>query len=501
VLSGAGRWPGDAVDASIIRTPPGLSPQAGTVATDPGQLLRPAPAGLADSSCASSPSDKSCAGPLCHLDGVRLLFAATAEAGHVNPALPLVRALVDAGHAVRFTTGAAFEAAVGAAGARFVPLPPGTYWDPVAADERFPHRRELTGLRRIRFGLVHGFCELGAAQARHLLTLHAAEPADALVVDTGFVGARFTTELGGPPVGYYSTSVLPYASRQVPPLGLALPRRAGLVGHARDRVLWAALWAAVTRTTAAALDGQRRELGLPPVHRTVLDWPADAGLVLQLSPPGFEYPRTDLPPVVHFVGAPAPLPVPEWAPPPWWEELTGRRVVVVTQGSMMTDPAELLRPALAGLAGPDVLVVAVTGGPDPAVLGPLPANARAGGYVPYGPLFGRAAAVVTNGGFGGVQLGISHGVPLVVAGATGDRPEVANRVAWSGVGINLRTGRPTPSAVRAATLRVLTDPSYASRAGSLAAQAPAALAAERAAALLSTLAATGGPVTRPLSPR
>ncbi|HZB51451.1 MAG TPA: glycosyltransferase [Mycobacteriales bacterium] len=427
---------------------------------------------------------------------MRFLFAAIPEAGHVNPALPIVRALADAGHAVTFTTGPDLAAAVTAAGAGFVPLPEGAYWDPVAADRRYPHRRELTGVRRLRFGLVHGFCELAAAQARHLLALHAAEPVDALVVDSAVLGARFTTELGGPPVGVYSASVLPYRSRQVPPLGLALLPRPGLVGRARDRVLWAALWATVTRATAVALDGQRRQLGLRPVHRTVLDRPVDAGLVLELSPPGFDYPRPDLPPVVHFVGAPAPLPVPGWAPPPWWEELAGRRVVVVTQGSAMADPAELLRPALAGLSGLDVLVVAVTGGPDPAVLGPLPANARAGGYIPYGPLFARAAAVVTNGGFGGVQRAISSGVPLVVAGATGDRPEVANRVAWSGVGVNLRTGRPSPDAVRAAVQRVLADPSYAARARLLAESAAPALAAERAAALLAELAATGRPVLR-----
>jgi UDP:flavonoid glycosyltransferase YjiC (YdhE family) len=433
---------------------------------------------------------------------VRFLFAATAEAGHVNPALPIVRALVDSGHAVTFTTGAEFAAAVAGAGASFVPLPEGTYWDPVAADLRHPHRRELTGVRRLRFGLVHGFCELAAAQARHLLALHAAEPADALVVDSGFVGARFTTELGGPPVGYYGTSLLPYASRQVPPLGLALPPRAGLVGQARDRVLWAALRAAVTGATAAALDGQRRELGLPPVHRTVLDWPPDAGLVVQLSPAGFDYPRQDLPPVVHFVGAPAPLPVPDWAPPPWWDELTGRRVVVVTQGTVKTDPDQLLRPALAGLADLDVLVVALTGGDvDPAVLGPLPANARAAGYVPYGPLLPRAAALVTNGGFGGVQLAIGHGVPLVVAGATEEKPEVAARVAWSGTGIDLRTGSPAPVVVRAAVQRVLTEPSYAARARALARTAPTALAAERAAALLAVLAATGRPVIRTVSRR
>ncbi|MFL6127715.1 MAG: glycosyltransferase [Mycobacteriales bacterium] len=432
---------------------------------------------------------------------MRFLFAATAEAGHVNPALPLVRALADAGHAVRFTTGADFEAAVSAAGGRFAPLPPGAYWDPVAADRRFPGRRELTGVRRLRFGLVHGFCELGAAQARHLLALHAAEPADALVVDAGFVGARFTTELGGPPVGYYGTSLLPYASRQVPPLGLALPPRSDLVGHARDRLLWTVLRAAVTGATAAALDGQRRELGLQPVHRTVLDWPVDAGLFLQLSPAGFDYPRTDLPAVVHFVGMPSPLPVPDWSPPPWWDELPGRRVVVVTQGTVKTDPDQLIRPALAGLADLDALVVAVTGGADPARLGPLPANARAGGYVPYAPLFQRASAVVTNGGFGGVQLAISAGLPLVVAGATEEKPEVANRVAWSGVGVNLRTGSPSPQAVRLAVQQVLADPSYAARSRALAGSAPAAEAAERAAALLAVLAATGRPVIRTLTRR
>ena len=306
---------------------------------------------------------------------MRFLFAATAETGHVNPALPVVRALVDGGHAVTFTTGADFAAAVAGAGAGFVPLPPGTYWDAAAADERFPHRRELTGVRRLRFGLVRGFCELAAAQARHVLALHAAQPADALVVDTGYMGTRFTTELGGPPVGYYGTSLLPYASRRVPPLGLALPPRGGVAGHARDWMLWAALRAAVTGATAAALDGQRRELGLRPVHRTVLDWPVDAGVFVQLSPAGFDYPRPDLPATVHFVGMPAPPSAPDWTPPPWWDELTGRRpVVVVTQGTVKTDPNQLLLPALAGLADLDVLVVAVTGGADPAVLGPLPAN-------------------------------------------------------------------------------------------------------------------------------
>jgi hypothetical protein len=51
--------------------------------------------------------------------------------------------------------------------------------------------------------------------------------------------------------------------------------------------------------------------------------------------------------------------------------------------------------------------------------------------------------MVTNGGYGGVQMALSYGVPLVVAGASEDKPEVGARVAWSGAGLNLKTGKPS----------------------------------------------------------
>ena len=67
---------------------------------------------------------------------------------------------------------------------------------------------------------------------------------------------------------------------------------------------------------------------------------------------------------------------------------------------------------------------------------------------------------MTNGGYGAVQRALAAGVPLVVAGDTEDKPEVAARVAWSGAGINLRTGTPTPRALRRAVRDVLTRPRY-----------------------------------------
>ena len=75
--------------------------------------------------------------------------------------------------------------------------------------------------------------------------------------------------------------------------------------------------------------------------------------------------------------------------------------------------------------------------------------------------------MVTNGGYGGVQYALSHGLPLVVAGDGEDKPDIAARVAWSGAGINLRTGRPSPAKVRAAVLRALNEPSFRERARAL----------------------------------
>ena len=80
----------------------------------------------------------------------------------------------------------------------------------------------------------------------------------------------------------------------------------------------------------------------------------------------------------------------------------------------------------------------------------LPANARIAPFIPFGALLPHVDVTITNGGFGGVQFALAHGVPLVVAGATEEKPEIAARVAWSGAGINLRTKTPSPEQIRAA---------------------------------------------------
>ena len=145
----------------------------------------------------------------------------------------------------------------------------------------------------------------------------------------------------------------------------------------------------------------------------------------------------------------------------------------VTQGTISNDPAQLLRPTLDALADEPVLVVACTGRLDGGLesLGPLPANARAASYIPYAALLPKTSLVVSNGGFQGVQAVLSHGIPMVTAGESEDKPEVCARLLRTGASIDLATANPEPASIRAAVRQVLDDPSFSLAAAALAQEA------------------------------
>ena len=75
--------------------------------------------------------------------------------------------------------------------------------------------------------------------------------------------------------------------------------------------------------------------------------------------------------------------------------------------------------------------------------------------------------LITNGGYGTVNMAISHGIPIISAGLTEDKEEVSAHVQWSGAGIDLRTNQATPEAIRHAVDEIFTQPGYRERAQQL----------------------------------
>jgi UDP:flavonoid glycosyltransferase YjiC (YdhE family) len=244
----------------------------------------------------------------------------------------------------------------------------------------------------------------------------------------------------------------------------------------------------------------RSQVGLPRLGLDFIDTLMSPYLYMQSTVPSFEYRRRETPSQVHFIGPLLPAACGD-ALPAWWSQLAdGRPVVLVTQGTLATDHRQLLVPTVQALADEDVLVIATTGSsPEEALsaLGGLtPGNARLERFLPYDQLLAHVDVLVTNGGYGTVQQALAHGVPIVVAGATEEKPEVAARIAWAGVGVRLRAHSPTQVRIRAAVRSVIRESRYKNRARAISQEMARYRAPCAGAELLERLARTGRPVTR-----
>jgi UDP:flavonoid glycosyltransferase YjiC (YdhE family) len=425
----------------------------------------------------------------------RFLIATLPIPGHVAPMASIARALVDAGHSVRWYTGRDYQRHVETSGARFLPILSALDYGDSDYNRHFPGRERYHGLAQIKFDFKHVFADAAPGYVKDIESILDAEPADVLLGDPATIAVRIVGERRSLPWSFLNITVLGIPGRDVAPFGLGLLPDATPLGRVRNAALYWLARNVVFRDVNQHFAQIAKEGGWPafPFEPTVSPY-----LYLQPSVPAFEYPRSDLPSSVHFIGPVLPSTPVEFTPPPWWGEILERRrpVVLLTQGTIATDPGDLLVPAMQGLAGEDVLVVATTTGTTVEALGVLPENVRTAPFIPFGKIMPHASALVTNGGYGGVSIALSHGVPVVTAGSSEDKPEVGNRVTVAGVGVRLKSSAPAPEAVQAAVRSVLGTPSYRVKARVMRVEIARYDAPREAVRLLEQLATTRQPVLR-----
>jgi UDP:flavonoid glycosyltransferase YjiC (YdhE family) len=359
-----------------------------------------------------------------------------------------------------------------------------------------PELRRLRGVALIKAVFRDVFLADAEPQVRELEQLLRSFGPDVLVSAGPQFGPALVAERTGIPLAVIGDGPFAMMSDAAPPFGPGLRPWTGAVGRTRNRLLNAL----VRRTFAdvqARWEAVRAEHGLAAAGRWVFDALADADLVLQGCVASFEYDRP-LPGSVRFVGAHRPVEPAGWQPPEWWGDLdSGRPVVHVTQGTVRTDPHELVIPTMRALAGEKVLVVVTLAAIDEGRLGELPDNVRTAAFIPYERLLAKASAFVTNGGYIGTNLALHHGVPVVQVGATEEKAETGARIAHFGFG---RAFRRTPSRgrLRRAVRHVLDDGAVRDRVAWLAKDYRRHDASSESAALLVELAAARtGALTAP----
>ncbi|KAL8404835.1 hypothetical protein RB594_009639 [Gaeumannomyces avenae] len=415
---------------------------------------------------------------------LRFLIHTFSATGHVLPAQAVAQELVRRGHSVVWATAPAQRA-------RFVPTRRCAAVDarmerPVAEEAATP---DGAAARQLFAGRV----EAQVADLRDALQALSAEDGwrpDYVLNDAMPHGVAALAELGELPPTYATLGVVPLYIPDV--MGDGRP-----VAHPARSAFGALL--STPRLALPVVNLQRAALGLPPLgerdafaYSPALHLQASCPSLEHCAPPPAEQPPALFPgaarqPRVHFVGPLVPRPLPPASSssnslsgdlPAWWGEMCAHGYVVgVTQGTYAVDPTALIVPAVRALRGGRVLVVVVHGSADEVLRaveesdgdgGGRLDNVRAAPWIPYDLLLPRCRALVTNGGYGSVTQALAHGVPLVCAGASEDKPDTAARVVAVGAGVDLGTDRPSVEQVRDAVREVIERSSYRERAAAIA---------------------------------
>ena len=412
----------------------------------------------------------------------RILIPCTPLLGHLQPALVAGQALRGRGHDVDVLTAADFEPLVRDHDLGFRPLPAeaigrpadrlNTGWSggPLGAGQARGHRAVRRSADR------PGRRPVGRPRRRRLrrrLGRHGLPRGAAAAARSPGIELR---------VRRSSVSEPPRSRRSAidaAPFGSGLRNADTRFARRRNRQVNWLLHRGPLRPIHDALDCALTEFGVPAGTVDYFNLLGHFELVVQLSLPELEYPRRELPAKVHCTG---PLPVPasaRWMPPAWWNRLDqAEGVIHVTQGTVdNADPQRLIVPAVHALRGSGRQIVVTTGRTTSIATRHALDQLRServhvAEFVPYDVLLPRTDLMITNGGWGGVQQAARHGVPVIVAGRTEEKAEVGARVAWSGLGLDLRTGTPSPARIRTAVDAVLATGRYRRRAAAIAARRP-----------------------------
>lgn len=393
----------------------------------------------------------------------KIVLTAVGSLGDLHPYLAIGQELARRGHQVLVATVPGFRERVEAAGLDFHPMRGAM----MEAPNPELIRRVFNGPQGVEYLLREVI--LPALPTAYADTLLAAEGADLLVAHPLTWATRLVAEKRDIP--WVSTTLAPTSllSATDPPLlpGLELLYRL----HPPQRVwrLFFGLADRISRRWLRPYDELRQSLGLPDSGNPMFGGGHSPLRELALFSPVFGPPQPDWPPQTLATGfsffdqpAEATPNLDRWlaaGPPP----------VIFTLGSSAVNaPGDFFRQSAAAARriGRRALLLGVK--PGEVTMRPgLDVFCLA--YGAYAAIFPRGAVVVHQGGIGTTAEALRAGVPMLVVPFGVDQPDNAARVVRLGVGRTLSRRRYRERRVAQALRLLLEQPSFAEKAGALAA--------------------------------
>lgn len=397
--------------------------------------------------------------------GKKILFASFPADGHFNPLTGLAKQLQAAGHDVRWYTSPTYEQKLAKLQIPFFPFKEAVDVSNNDFDKAFPDRlKHKTQISRLKFDIINAFIKRGPEYYADLLRIYKEFAFDLVVADVAFTGIPFVKELMKIPVISIGVFPLPETSKDLPPAGLGITPSRSFLGKLKQSLL--------RSVSDRILFGKPNKImfeifeayGIPHNGESLFDMAIKkSDLLLQSGTPGFEYYRSDLSKNIRYIGALLPY-ASGAAAKTWFDARLNQfeKVVLVTQGTVEKDIEKILVPTLRAFKNTEILVVATTGGTGTEELRKRfpDRNFIIEDFIPFGDVMPYADTYITNGGYGGVMLGIENRLPMIVAGVHEGKNEICARVGYFKLGINLRTEKPRPENIRAAAEAIFSNGTY-----------------------------------------
>jgi UDP:flavonoid glycosyltransferase YjiC (YdhE family) len=395
---------------------------------------------------------------------LKILLACIPADGHFNPLTGIASYLKEHGHDVRWYTQDYYSDKLARMGVYHYPFKRAVQYNQANMDHVFAARLQYKNqIKRLNFDLEHAFIRRAPEFFADVTEINTSFPFDIMIADVMFTAIPLVSQVLKKPVISIGVMPLIETSKDLGPAGLGMtPSTTRLGRWKQDYFRWLTdnvLFAKAHKLFSDILS----VYGLHVKGNTMDYLIRSSTFMLQSGTPGFEYKRSDLGKNIRFIGPLLPL-AKGRLPQTELREKSRRynRTILVTQGTIEKDPEKLIVPVIEAYKGTRTLVIVTTGGSKTRELRDrFPyTNLVIEDYIPFEHVLPFTNVFITNGGYGGVMLGIKHGVPMVVGGVHEGKLEITARVGYFKLGIDLKTETPDAIEVKAAVEMITRHPKY-----------------------------------------
>jgi UDP:flavonoid glycosyltransferase YjiC (YdhE family) len=405
------------------------------------------------------------------MERIKVLMASAPFDGHFNPLTTLALALKEVGYDVRWYTQEKYAPKLAKLQIPHFPFRNALQFHDGNMDELFPQRAAIKNkISKINFDIQEIFVKRGPEYYEDLKEIYKVFPFDIMIADLGFTGIPFVRRLMEIPVIGVSVFPLPESAKDLAPYGLGMTPARNLFGKIKISALQFLASQVLFKKSNKLNEAICAAYGIKGTGNLFDDCIYHSTIVLQSGTPGFEYRRRDMSGHIRFVGPLLPATSVMSSEISVNRDSSYERTVLVTQGTVEKDVEKLIVPTLQAFRGSNTRVIVTTGGSGTEELRRRfpESNFRIEDFIPFSEVMTYCDVYVSNGGYGGVLLGIQNELPMVVAGIHEGKNEICARVGYFKLGIDLNTETPTPEQIRNAVNKVMADQEYAEKVKELA---------------------------------